>query len=99
MLKHGWNVLFCRHEGTETSPEEETLTPRAAGFVSLPVTVIYYCTQLLNLYSAPENQGRALNKRRNRLSAPDCSFWPANGKLCGGAEGVASEITRSSSNS
>lgn len=32
MLKHHWNVLSCRHEGTETSPEEETLGLRAAGF-------------------------------------------------------------------
>lgn len=37
-------------------------SPRATGFVSVPVTVIYYFRQLLNLYSAPEKWCWALNK-------------------------------------
>lgn len=35
---------------------------RATGFVSVPVTVIYYFRQLLNLYSAPEKWCWALDK-------------------------------------
>lgn len=35
----------------------------------------------------------------NGLSAPQCSFWPENGKHCDGTEGTASEVTGSCSNS
>lgn len=31
----------------------------------------------------------------NGLSAPQCSFWPENGKHCHGTEGTASEVTGS----
>lgn len=33
------------------------------------------------------------------LSAPQCSFWPENGKHCDGTEGTASEVTGSCNNS
>lgn len=73
--------------------------PKSCRLFSVPVTIIYYFRQPQSLYRAPEKWGWTLNKERSRHSAPSCWFWPANGKLCGGAESIASQITRANSNS
>lgn len=54
------SVLQTR--GNKNLPGGGNTSLRATGFVSVPVTVIYYFRQLLNLYSTPEKWCWALNK-------------------------------------